>query len=291
MFSAGIRNPQRSLLICVAITLVAWAFVAWGAFEMHASGQDTLDSGLKIGLALLPAILAPVMALNFWGGINVIASIRRGENRIARWTVTAAELAEFAASNEARNALGGEHHNDWSPPRDPPLSGIEIIFTSDGVLVGDTYFTLSTTGLFRFTSVGLLPDRLPEGLPAIAFKTITTYANRFGMRTMAGELRAPVSRLASAEAAKVVAHFEQVGAGKVIANPNFYRRRVRFGLIGAPISLAIAALGFALGPDDMSNGSISIPTLMVIFGLVSGIAMLILAAAAKRLDGAQRRER
>jgi len=51
------------------------------------------------------------------------------------------------------------------------------------------------------------------------------------------------------------------------------------------------ALGFVLGPKDMSNGDISIPTLMVIIGLVAGIAMLIFALAAWLLDGAQRRTR
>ena len=58
MFSPGIRNPQRSLLICVAVTLAALASIAWGVFEMQAAGQETLGSGLKIGIALLPAILS-----------------------------------------------------------------------------------------------------------------------------------------------------------------------------------------------------------------------------------------
>jgi hypothetical protein len=232
-----------------------------------------------------------LLAVNFWRGIRVIASLRRGTNAIGRWTVTAAELAEFAASNKARNALGIEHHNEWHMPRDLPAAGIEVTFAPDRVLVGDTYFALSTTGLFRFTNVWMLAGTTL----AIAFRTLLTLANRFGARVTLGELRIPVSRLAGAEAARAVTYFEEMSAGKMIANPNFYRTRLRVGLIGAPTFLAIAALGFVLGPNDMSEGSMSISSLMVIIGLVAGITMLILALAAKLLGGcsgrAQERQR
>ena len=287
MFSPGIRNPHRSVLICLAVTLVSWVSIAWGIAEMSAAGQETQSSGLKIGLALLPAIIAPLMAWNFWWGMKVIARIRRGENQIVRWTATAADLASFAASNAARNALGVEHHNDWSSPRKSSSSSIEVIFVPDGVLVGDTYFPLVTLGPYSFSHVWLLA----EAAPAIVFRTRLVLANRFGARTTIGELRIPVPHSASAEAAKVVAHFERVKTGTVIANPDFYRSRMRIGMIGAPIFLAIAAMGFVLGPSDMSNGDISIPSLMVIIGLAAGVAMLILAFAAKLLDNGQRRKR
>jgi hypothetical protein len=286
VLSPGIRNPHHSVIICLVVALLSWASIAWGIMEMTAAGQETMSSGLKIGLALLPAIIAPLFALNFWSGMKVIARIRRGEGQIARWTVSAADLAAFVTANKARNALGAEQVNDWSPPREP-TSGIEVVFVPDGVLVGDTYFSLVTIGPYSFTQVWLLTD----GAPAVAFRTRLVLANRFGMRTTIGELRIPAPSSASADAAKVVAHFQQVSAGTVIANPDFYRSRMRIGLIGAPIFLAIAALGFVLGPNDMSNGDISIPSLMIIIGLVAGVGMLILALAAKLLDGAQRRKR
>lgn len=286
MFSPGIRNPHRSVIICVAAAVLSWASIAWGITEMSAAGQETQSSGLKIGLALLPAIIAPLFALNFWWGMKVIARTRRGERTIARWTVTAAELAAFATSNKARNTLGSEQVNDWSPPREP-VSSIEVIFAPDGVLVGDTYFSLVTVGPYSFSHVWMLTD----GAPAVAFRTRLVLANRFGARTTIGELRIPVSNSAGTDAAKVVAHFQQVSTGTVIAKPDFYRSRMRTGLIGAPIFLAIAALGFVLGPSDMSAGDISIPSLMAIIGIVAGIAMLTLALAAKLLDNAQRRKR
>lgn len=282
MFSPGIRNPQRSLLICVAITLAACASIAWGVIEMNAAGQETLGSGLKIGLALLPAILAPLMALNFWGAMKAMASMRRGENAIARWGIPSAELAEFAAIDKVRSKRVVAQINDWSPPAEPSPSGIEVIFAPNAVLAGDTYFSLVTTGPYRFTGVRLLSG----STATIAFSTLTTYANRFGLRTTAGELRIPVSSLAGSEAAKVVAHFERVSAGKIIANPNFYRRRMRIGLIAAPIFFAIAALGFVLqstvGVSDAFD-----PIILIAIGLIFGIAALVLALAASLLGRKQ----
>lgn len=286
MFSPGIRNPQRSLLICVAVTLAALASIAWGVFEMQAAGQETLGSGLKIGIALLPAILAPFMALNFWGAMKVMASIRRGENAIARWTVSAADLSDFAAVDKIRDARGIENLNDWPPPREPPASGIEIIFVPNAVLVGDTYLALTTTGLYRFTGVRLLSG----STSTIAFSTLMTYANRFGTRTTPGELRIPVSRLANADATRVVAHFEQVRAGKIIANPGFYSRRIRIGLIAAPIFFAIAAIGFVLQSTIGASDTFD-PIILIAIGLVFGIASLILALGAWLLGRAQMRKR
>lgn len=287
MFSAGIRNPQRSMLICVAVTLVAWGSVAWGVIEMNVAGKETAGSGLMIGLALLPAILAPFLIFNFWRGVRVIAAMRRGEWQIARWTVTAAELGEFAASEKAHNARGIESLNDWTPPREMPSSGIEVVFVPDAVLVGDTYFALTTTGFFRFTGVRMIV----EGPPVIAFRTLSTYANRFSTRTMAGELRIPVALRAGADVPRVLEHFQGVCAGEVIANPNFYRSRMRFGLIGAPVMFAIAALGFVLAPNDVGDGVVSAPSLMAIAGAVFGIALLVLALAAWLMGRAQARKR
>lgn len=283
--SPGVRNPRRSALICAAVTLVAWASVAWGALEMHAAGRETLGSGLKIGLALLPAILAPFMFTNFWRGMKVFAAIRRGENEIGRWMVSAAELAEFSANNATHNARGGDNLNVWTPPRALPPEGLEIIFVTDGVLVGDTYFALVTTGMFKVSAARMLS----ESPPAIAFRTVTTWANRFGFRTSVDALRIPVSRAAHAEAAKVLGHYRRVEAREVIVHPGFYRGRMRFGLIGALVFFAIAAVGFMLKSKGMYSDSDDVSGLMIGIGILFGTAMLILALAAKVLGGAQRR--
>ena len=288
MLDPGVHNPRRNMLICLGVTLVAWAFLAWGVVEMYLAGwKDEVGSGAKIGFALLPAILGPAMAYNFWRGIKVFAAIRRGENEIGRWTVAAADLPEFSAVDDARNAYGGEYLNDWAAPRALPPAGLEIVFVADGVLVGDVYFALVTTGMFKFDRVGMLADNLP----AIEFRTITTWANRFTIRTSIGALRLPVPRHAADRAARIVEHFRRVNAGEVVVNPDFYRGRMRFGLIAAPICFAVAAIGFVVLSTGVDTGGAIVPLLLVVSGIVFGIAMLILALAAKLLSQAQRRKR
>lgn len=287
MHDPGLRNPRRNFLICVGVTLVAWAFVAWGAYEMRAEEKETIGSALKVGLALLPAILGPAAIYNFWRGMKVFAAIRGGENEIGRWTVTAAELAEFAVIDNARNAHGGEYLNVWTPPREMPPSGLEIIFVADGVLVGDTYFGLVTTGMFKFTRVGMLS----EGPPTIEFVTVTTWANRFSVRTSVGVLRLPVSRLAGADGARVLDYYRRVLAREIIVNEGFYRGRMRFGLIAAPICFAVAAAGFVMKSIGAGDDSGDLSGLLIGIGIVFGTAMLILALAAWLLSQAQRRKR
>lgn len=286
MHDHGIHNPRRSALICVAVTVVAWAFVAWGALEMHVTGEETLGSGLKVGLALLPAILAPAMFYNFWRGMKVFAAIRRGENEIGRWAVTAAELADFAANDDAHNARGREHLNMWRRPRKLPAQGLDIIFVTDGVLVGDTYFALITTGLFKITGVRMLS----ESPPAIAFRTVATWVYEHRSHTAVGALRIPVSRAAGAAAARVLGHYERVDAREVIVNPGFYWGRMRVGLIGAPIFFAVAAVGVVLKATGRYNDSDDISGLMIGIGILLGGAMLILALVAWRLGRAQLRK-
>jgi hypothetical protein len=151
--------------------------------------------------------------------------------------------------------------------------------------VGDTYFGLINTGPFRFAGVWMLS----ESPPAILFRTITTRADRFGARTAAGALRIPVSRAASAEAAKVVGHYRRMEAGEFVS-PRLQRQRRlirRIVMIGAPIALAIAAAGFVLKSRGMYSDANDISGLMIILGLMTAGGILIVALAVWRLGRAR----
>lgn len=286
MLSAGVRDPRRSMFICAGVTLAAWASVAWGAYELNSTDEEPLGASLMVGLGLLPAMLAPFLVLNFWRGVKVFAAIRRGERQIARWTVTAAELAAFSQNDKTHAARGAEHMNEWSLPREMPPGGIEVIFVDDGVLVGDTYFALATVGIFKFSHVWLLDER-PL---AIAFRTILTSANRFGARTSVGMLRIPVSAGAGAEAAKVIAHYQQLDTLKIIATRPGPRRVMLFGLILAPISFIVAAIGIALKMNGLYSDSDDISGMLIVLGIMLGIAGLIFALIGWRFGGARPRQ-
>jgi hypothetical protein len=288
--NTGFRNPHRTILIWLAATLVSWASVAWGVSEMQRLGYETVAVGIAIGVALAPAIIAPGMLLLAVNGARIVAAIRRGDKVIARWTVSPTDLAEFAVNNAARNARGDGYRNDWTPPRRVPPAGIDITFSPDGVLVGDSYFGLVTTGMFKFEGVRILP----ENPLAIEFGTVATAVSKaitVHLRTSRAVLRLPVSRLASTEAARVLAYFIRVDKREIIVNAGFYRARLRFALIAAPICFVAAAIGFALEFGGYGREYGLLTLLLAVGGVVSGIGALILALAAWWMSQVQRAPR
>jgi hypothetical protein len=274
MPNTGVRNPGRNLLIALAITLISWAAVAWGFSQIEGDGVEPSWSGAMAGIGLLPAILGPFVVLNFWWGIQVFASIRRGESVMARWHIPAAHLTDFRVEDEKRSSHGLAYFNDWTPPRKVPPEGINVHFTRNGVLVHDTYFGLSNFGPYRFERVGILP-----GHPlSIEFLTTSLVVNRFSARQTRSVLRLPIPSAEDPEALKVLDHYRQVLAGKVSSNPDFYPNRVRVGLAAALVLLPIAGLGAAL--DQNGFVEVDVPSIITIFGGVFGLGALLLALIA-----------
>ena len=276
--------------IALAIALLSWASVAWGVLEMRANDwQETSGSGLKIGFALLPALLGPFAALNFWWAVRVEAALRRGENVLARWRVSGAALTAFIAQDAERSAHGPAYLNDWTPPTIPPAAppadGLEIIFGKMGVLVGDHYFALYKSGLYKFTAVGILPaDPL-----CIEFVTVTTMVSNVStviVRRSTAVLRLPVVSANDPAALRALDHFRKVLNGDIDPNPGFYQRRIRIGLIGAAVFLLPALAGYWIGPQN--DDYLDPPSLVVIFGSIFGFAFLLLATLAWLLARAQK---
>ncbi len=285
MPNTGVRNPGRSVLIALAVTLLAWGSVAWGAWEMDATGMETTRSAVMIGIGLLPAMFGPFLVLNFWAGVRVIAALRQGKGVIGRWRIPQADLAAFMAEDTKRNSHGPEYWNDWTPPRAAPPEGIEIVFVGNGVLVSDTYFILPNFGPIRFERVGILP----MNPVSIEYVMVAPYVTRFSYRQTRSALRLPIPRADDPQALKVLDHYQQVLAGKVVSNPDFYRNRVRFGLAAALVLLPFAGLGARL--DQNGFGQVDVPSIMVIFGGIFGCGALLLALFAWVLGQRQRLRR
>lgn len=286
MLSAGIPRPRRALKITAAIAVGSWLSVAWGAFEMAATGVETTRTALMIGVALLPAIIAPLMAINFWWATRIEAALRRGEGAIGRWRIPAQALATFIVEDRERSSHGMAYMNDWTPPRAPPAEGIEIIFGTNGVLAHDTYFTLSKTGFYTFGRVGLLP-RSPL---SIEFETKTTHVSANSaviVRRIRSVLRLPITRADCPETKRVLDHYRRESAGTIAANPDFYPNRVRFGLIAAPICLVFAGAGFVLQHQGIDFGIL--PTLMTIVGGVFAFTAILIAVLAAIVGRARRK--
>ena len=88
----------------------------------------------------------------------------------------------------------------------------------------------------------------------------------------------PTARDAQDQAAKVLAHYEDVMARRTIVKPNFWRIRIKIGLIGAAVGAAAAAIGFSL--SDMNQALADVPLIMAVAGTMVALGGLVLAFAA-----------
>lgn len=286
---ASLSRPAINAAIAAFISLVSWGAIAWGLSEPGVlTATEATPGAITIGTALLPAIIMPMMMINFLWAVRKVGAARRGENVIGRWTVSATELAEFTTNNAARSALGTVYRNEWKPPRKPPAEGIEIIFVPDAVVVGNAFYSLVTTGIFRFTGV----HELRENPPAIEFGVITVLASTTTIRRFFNALRLPVSRQARGELARVLDHFRRVANREVIVNPDFYGSRIRIGLIVASVGAAPVALGIWLAERARRSGDLDMENLamgLVVCSLIAAVAGLALAGIAWSLRRGQYR--
>jgi hypothetical protein len=287
----GFRNPRLVIGIWATVTIVGWFAVGWGIVEMQRLDQETAATGISIGVGFPVALIATGMLFLAMKGARIVKDVQSGATEIARWTVSPEDFADFLVNNAARDAHGGAYANDWKPPRAIPPEGLEIVFSPDGVLVGDTYFGLVTTGLFKFEGVQMLPEN-PLAIEFGTVETTVTNATTVHINRSRGVLRLPVSRLARAEAIRVLDHYKRVDARETIVNPGFYRGRMRFGLYPAPVCFLVAAIGFGLqaaGYGNLLDGTLAVS--LAVGGVVAGIGALVLVLLAWSLSRAQHTKR
>lgn len=284
MRNRGLSRPGLNALICVALFLGGALSVWSGAAEMNALGYETTWTAVKIAFGILAGIFGFLFFFNFVWGMRVIGALKRGEGVIARWTVSPADFEQFRTLD--RTLKGTAEDNDFKVPQVTPPAGVEIVFSADGVLIGDTFFGLATTGLGRFGAVRLRPST-PL---CLEFATIFTHAvvePRARIYNVPGVLRVPVTGDAKAEAAKVLRHYEDVIARRTIVKPRFWHTRIKIGLVTAAVSAFTAALGFSL--SGMNEELANAPLIMAIAGIIFAVAGLLLAliawAFAKRQHG------
>ncbi|MEX0808018.1 MAG: hypothetical protein WD044_04765 [Dongiaceae bacterium] len=274
MKNSGLSNPGRNAIICVILVVASTVSVLWGIAEMNALGHETGATGAAIGAGLVVGIISLAMFVLSLKGMKMAQSVRRGDNRLARWIVPADRFDAFRAYNKERNALGAGYGNDYKPSRKSRPDGVEVIFTTDGVLIDGSYFPIVTTGMYRFAGVQIIP-----GSPAsIEFGTrMTTMSNVtvIMVHQHAGVIRVPIAPTATADAEKVLAHFQKVERREIVVQPDIWRKRIRWGLIAFLVSAVVAAIGFGLEALDVEAGML--PLLMAITGVIAAIAGLILA--------------
>lgn len=272
MQSRGARNPGRSALACLAVAMGSAIMIWTGVRDMGALGHETGSTAFRVGGGLFLFILSVIFSLNFLWGYRIVENLRSGRTRFGGWTITPADYDRFRAI-DSNFAKRGEI-NDYRPLKAMPADGIEVVFSRDGVLIGDRYFGLASTGLNHFDKAAIIRS----DPPMLEFGMVTTTATNFSVLRffrIHSVLRVPVAPDAAIQAEKVADHFRAVLRGEVIVHPDFWKRRIRFGLVGAAVCAALAGVGFLLAErnDELGN----IPLFLAVAGTIFAIGGLILA--------------
>ena len=280
----GMRNPPGMVLFFLVLTIASAAAVAWGALTMTDANEASAQ-GAAVAVGLAVGVISAGMLYIAIRGWRLALALGRGEGVLARWTVSPDDYKTFVANDAARNALGPEYQNDWTPPEESPPGGLEVVFGKDIVRVGDRHFGLVNTGMFVFEGVQILP----ENPLAIEFGTRATSlskgASSVHVNVVTGLLRIPIGRLARADAARVLDHYKRVDSHEIVVNPGFYKGRMRFGLIAAPVCFVAAALGYLM--QEAGIATIEVNLVLMIGGIIAGLGALVLALIAAWLSHLQ----
>lgn len=286
--NAGIGNPRRSVRICLAAMALGAAAVLWGLLAIDGAEKEPPGAGAAIGIGLLFCIVFTLFLFNFLWAVRLTDRMKRGEGVIARWTVPAHTLEEFRTDDADPRKM--RRKNDYRLPRKIPPEGLEVIFSPDAVMIGNTCFGLARSGIARFTDVAIVP-----GNPlSIAFRMAltTARATSYGgthLATSRSELRVPVARTASAEASKVLSHYTAVQQGRIQVKPKFWTLRLKIGLWATALGATSFALGMTLNALKIELGLL--PFLMAVIGGVIAPFGLILALIAWRIREGEKRGR
>lgn len=283
--NAGLSNPKRSVMICIAMLVIGVGGILWGVFEMERlGGAETFGTAAAIGGGMLLAIIGFLFMFNFIWAVRLTSAMKRGEDVIARWTVPPQTLEEFRADEAERKKAG--RLNDWKVPRKIPAGGIDVIFSPSAVMIGDSFFGLAKSGIARFTGVAMSPGNPLAIAFGMAFTAARGISGGMVVTTYRSELRIPIARTASAEASKVLEHYKSVHAGKTVARPGFWKLRIKIGLWALGIGAVSAVAGFGLNALKVKLGDA--PMIMAVVGVMLALFGAVLAGAATMLGRHER---
>ncbi len=273
MRNRGLRNPTRKAILFGVIALAGMASVTLGIWEMVAAGGETRRSPAMMLFGLLAGTLGTALFVNYLRAARIVAAMRGGGAAIARWTVPPDQFARFRESD--RRLSEHSHRNDYVPPRQVSPEGVEVIFGSDGVLIGDSFFPLSTSGTSRIIGAGVR-----SGDPAmIEFHRVLSRISNLHAITVTksfGKLRLPIANDHAVEGSRVAQHFQDVIERRTIVKPQHWTNRINFGLVVTLVAAASAAIGFLL--RERNQELANIPLVLAVAGTIITIGGLVMVA-------------
>jgi hypothetical protein len=203
--SRGVRNPVRNAVLYGLISVASMGVVLLGVEDMRETGRT---GSLLLALGLFPALLCPIFFLHYLSKIRVFRDMRSGRSAIARWTLPPEQFKRFC-EEEQRFPAGSIMANFYRPPRSIPVDGVEVIFSDNGVLIGDGYFSLSTTGGRCVESVRYIASNPPSIEFGMIMKTMARTSSATTNTYRTGEtLRVPVAAGSTQQATMVIQRYQ-----------------------------------------------------------------------------------
>lgn len=199
MRDRGISSPGIKLWITSALALGGAAALIW-SLQSPDSALQPAAAAKTLGTIVL--VITLLMTANYLYTQSLIGRMRRGEDVIGRWTVASDTFAKFREIERARKT----RKNNWRVPRKDMPEGLEVIFTRQSVLVGNTWFRLAAKGVTRFANARIENDVVPS----VEYSMRLTIAGAGTLSQTArykGHLRVLIADNAAVEAARVVEYF------------------------------------------------------------------------------------
>lgn len=191
--------------IAAALATAGAVAAIWGAQNLPLSLDQPSAARAARNLGVVALAVGGLATANYLYALFLVRRMRRGEDVIGRWTVAPATFARFRETERSRS----NRKNNWRIPRGNWPEGLPVIFSSDAVLVGDSWFRLASKGMSRFTYARIEQD----AVPFVEFAMTLTVAGAGTQGRTAryrGHLRIPIADHADIEAARVVGHFRQM---------------------------------------------------------------------------------
>ena len=199
MRDRGLSNPGMKSWITGTLAIGGAAALIWGLQSPDPAWQPAV-AARTLGAVVL--VIALLMTANYAYAQSLIARMRRGEDVIGRWTVAPDTYAKFRDIERARKT----RKNNWRVPRKDRPQGLDVIFTRQSVLAGNTWFRLAPKGTTRFSNARIENDVVPS----IEFSMRLTVHGAGTLHQTArykGHLRVPIADDAAVEAARLLAYF------------------------------------------------------------------------------------
>lgn len=277
MKTPGLRNPKANVfLFCHLAIFGGLVAVVIGIIEIYAIGRVTGRAMMAIGFGWTSAVLGGTFFYHFSSIRQTFRTIRAGQTAIARWVVPAEQVERYREIDQHLSSQNKK--NSYRLPPTTPPDGIEVIFSDEGVLIGDYYFCLRTSGLYCATDVCFIE----ANPPIIEFDTVipaVTNPSSAYAGDVSGVLRVPVAAEAEQKAQQIASHFDDIFERRVIINPDLWTKRIRISLAATAVAFACGVTGVALINPNQGHAQVNyFPGFLILLGILGTGGGLIAAS-------------